>query len=55
MWAAVGIHGQWIFIDEEAEVVIARVASQPIAGDHEKDRLWVRAYTAIAQHLCSTQ
>ena len=51
VFAAVGIHGQWIYVDEEAEVVIARVSSQPVAMDLDKDRLWLAGYDAIARHL----
>jgi CubicO group peptidase (beta-lactamase class C family) len=32
-FAAVGIHGQWIYVDAGAETVIVRVSSQPIPMD----------------------
>ena len=51
VFCAVGIHGQWIYIDEAAEVVVARVSSQPMAMELNKDLLWLRGYDAIARHL----
>ncbi|XSC41968.1 serine hydrolase domain-containing protein [Bradyrhizobium sp. RDT10] len=52
-FAAVGIHGQWIYIDPAAETVIVRVSSQPTPMDIELDRMWLRGYAAIASHLGS--
>ena len=47
----VGIHGQWIYIDERAETVIARYSSQPDPMDLPLDHMWLRGYDAIARHL----
>jgi CubicO group peptidase (beta-lactamase class C family) len=52
-FAAVGIHGQWIYIDPAAETVIVRVSSQPAPMDIDLDRMWLRGYAAIASHLAS--
>jgi CubicO group peptidase (beta-lactamase class C family) len=52
-FAAVGIHGQWIYIDPAAETVIVRVSSQRTPMDIELDRMWLRGYAAIASHLAS--
>jgi CubicO group peptidase (beta-lactamase class C family) len=52
-FAAVGIHGQWIYIDPAAETVIVRVSSQPLPMDLDFDRMWMRGYNAIASHLAN--
>ncbi|OKO79237.1 serine hydrolase [Bradyrhizobium sp. NAS96.2] len=50
-FAAVGIHGQWIYIDPANETVIARVSSQPLPMDLDLDHMWMRGYRAIAVRL----
>jgi CubicO group peptidase (beta-lactamase class C family) len=50
-FGAVGIHGQWIYVDPEDEAVIVRVSSQPLAMDLDLDRMWVRGYRAITGKL----
>ncbi len=47
----VGIHGQWVYIDERAETVIARFSSQPDPMDLPLDHLWLRGYDAIARRI----
>lgn len=46
-----GIHGQAIYIDPKAEMVIARFASHPKAGNVNLDPTSLPAYRAIAEHL----
>ena len=46
-----GIHGQAIYIDPKAEVVIARYASHPVAGNRAIDPLSIPAYAAIVAKL----
>jgi CubicO group peptidase (beta-lactamase class C family) len=46
-----GVHGQALWIDRRAEVVIARVASHPVAGNVANDPVSLAAYRAIADHL----
>jgi CubicO group peptidase (beta-lactamase class C family) len=48
---AVGIHGQWIYIDPAAEMVIAKLSSQPLPLDEGIDYLLLAAFDAIAQSL----
>jgi CubicO group peptidase (beta-lactamase class C family) len=50
-FAAVGIHGQWIYVDPANETVIARVSSQPFPMDLDLDHMWLRGYRAIATRL----
>ena len=50
-YCARGIHGQGIYIDPLAEMVIARFASHPLAGNANLDPTTLPAYAAIAQQL----
>jgi CubicO group peptidase (beta-lactamase class C family) len=52
-FAAVGIHGQWVYVDPAAETVIVRVSSQPIPMDIALDHMWLRGYRAITDHLAN--
>jgi CubicO group peptidase (beta-lactamase class C family) len=46
-----GIHGQAIYVDPAAEMVIARFASHPLAGNVNLDPMSLPAYHAVARHL----
>jgi len=48
------IHGQNIYIDPRAEIVIARFASHPIAPNMVNDVYALPAYEAMADHLRNT-
>lgn len=50
-YAARGVHGQTIYIDPQAEMVIVRFASHPIASNSANDATSLPAYTAIAEYL----
>ncbi len=49
-----GVHGQALYIDPTAEMVIARFASTPIAGNSANDPASLPAYHALARHLIAT-
>ena len=51
MIAARGIHGQGIYIYPKAEVVIARFASHPMAGNVNIDPTSLPAFEAVANYL----
>jgi CubicO group peptidase (beta-lactamase class C family) len=51
VYMARGIHGQAIYVDPAAEVVIARFASHPLAGNVNIDPLSLPAYRAVAERL----
>jgi hypothetical protein len=53
-YTARGIHGQAIYIDPAAEMVIARFASHPLAGNVSLDPTSLPAYDAVARHLMTT-
>ena len=46
-----GIHGQAIYIDPKAQMVIARYASHPIAANGANDPISLPAYQAVADML----
>jgi len=48
---ALGIHGQWIYIHPEAELVIVRMASEASPLDPNGARGWRRGFDAIAEHF----
>jgi CubicO group peptidase (beta-lactamase class C family) len=52
-FAARGVHGQTIYIDPTAEMVIVRLASHPIAGNAANDPYSLPAYHAVAKYLMS--
>lgn len=54
-FTARGVHGQTIWIDPKAEVVIARFASNPKAGNANFDAISLPAYEAVARHLMDTK
>lgn len=50
-YAARGIHGQAIYVDPVAEMVIARFASHPLAANVHLDPTSLPAFHALAKHL----
>jgi CubicO group peptidase (beta-lactamase class C family) len=50
-FAARGVHGQTIYIDPTAEMVIVRFASFPIAFNSRIDPTSLPAYQAVAEYL----
>jgi hypothetical protein len=50
-FAARGVHGQTIYVDPTAEMVIARFASFPTASNTQIDPTSLPAYEAVAEYL----
>ena len=50
-YAARGVHGQTIWIDPKADMVIVRFASNPVAANAASDPTSLPAYRALAKHL----
>jgi CubicO group peptidase (beta-lactamase class C family) len=46
-----GVHGQSIYVDPKAEMVIVRYASHPVAGNTANDPVTLPAFDALAQYL----
>lgn len=53
-FAARGIHGQAVYVDPAAEMVVARFASHPQGANVHLDPTSLPAYHALAQHLMRT-
>ena len=52
-YAARGVHGQTIYIDPTAEMVIVRLSSHPVAKNAATDPTSLPAYQAVAEYLWS--
>lgn len=50
-FAARGVHGQTVWVDPTADMVIVRFASNPVAGNAASDPTSLPAYRAIADYL----
>jgi CubicO group peptidase (beta-lactamase class C family) len=50
-FCAIGIHGQWIYVDPAAEVVIIKVSSQPLALDDPMDKLLIAGFKGLCKAL----
>lgn len=50
-YAARGVHGQSIYIDPTAEMVIVRYASHPVASNAANDATTLPAFQALAEYL----
>ena len=53
-YAARGVHGQTLWIDPAADMVIARFGSYPVAANAANDPTSLPAYRAVANHLMAT-
>lgn len=54
-FAARGVHGQTIWIDPKADMVIARFASHPVAANAASDPTSLPAYRAVADYLIARE
>ena len=50
-YCAIGIHGQWIYVDPSAEMVAVKQSSQPLPEDGACDQLTLKMFRAIAERL----
>jgi CubicO group peptidase (beta-lactamase class C family) len=50
LWA-IGIHGQWLYIDRDARLVIVKLSSQPAPTDEATDMMTAAMFGAIANAL----
>jgi len=50
-YCAIGIHGQWIYVDSVAEMVFVRLSSQPLPLDDPCDLRWLAAFDAVARQF----
>lgn len=54
-YAARGVHGQTLWIDPKAAMVIVRLASHPVAANAASDPTSLPAFRAMANHLLAKQ
>ncbi|WP_430974458.1 serine hydrolase domain-containing protein [Sunxiuqinia rutila] len=54
-FAARGVHGQTVYVDPKAEMVIVRFASHPVAGNAANDPYSLPAYHRVANYLMERQ
>jgi CubicO group peptidase (beta-lactamase class C family) len=50
-FCAIGIHGQWIYVDPVAAMVVVKQSSQPTPVDDGLDQLTLASFTTLAQSL----
>ena len=50
-FTGLGVHGQYLFVDPEADVVIVKCSAWPTQDDEERDRETIAALRQIAEHL----
>lgn len=50
-YGARGVHGQTLWIDPRADMVIVRLASHPVAANAANDPVSLPAWRAVAEHL----
>jgi CubicO group peptidase (beta-lactamase class C family) len=48
---AIGIHGQWIYIDRRRGVAFVKQSSQPVSADLDMDQFILNAFDAVADHI----
>ena len=48
---AIGLHGQWLYVDFEAGMVAVKQSSQPIPGDDAMDHQTLALFRAIARDM----
>lgn len=50
-FCAIGIHGQWLYVDPSAEVTIVRLSSQPLPVDDPVDLDCLRLFATVAERV----
>jgi CubicO group peptidase (beta-lactamase class C family) len=50
-FTGIGIHGQYIYVDPDADVVIVKTGAWPVADDEDRDLECLTAFQAIVQKL----
>jgi CubicO group peptidase (beta-lactamase class C family) len=48
---AIGVHGQWIYVDRAHRVAIVKQSSQPVSLDGDTDQYVLNAFDAVIDHL----
>lgn len=48
---AIGIHGQWVYIDRGRRIAVVKQSSQPVSSDPVADQFILNAFDAVIDHL----
>lgn len=54
-FCAIGIHGQWVYVDPAADMVVAKLSSQPLALDDPTDKLMLAGFHALGKALMGSR
>ncbi len=50
-FSAVGVNGQWIYIDVDRDIAIIKQSSQPVSSTNKFDEFNINAYDTIIGYL----
>lgn len=50
-FTAIGVHGQWVYVDRARRVAIVKQSSQPVSSDPDTDLFVLNAFDAVVGHL----
>jgi CubicO group peptidase (beta-lactamase class C family) len=50
-FSAIGVHGQWIYIDKSRGIAIVKQSSQPVSASNFQDAFNLNAFDTIIEHL----
>ena len=50
-FSAIGIHGQWIYLDVKRKIAIVKQSSQPVSSENYFDEYNINAFDTIIGHL----
>ncbi len=48
---AIGVHGQWIYVDRRRGIAIVKQSSQPVSSDPVMDQFILNAFDAVIDHV----
>jgi len=48
---AIGIHGQWIYVDRRRGVAFVKQSSQPVSADLDMDQFILNAFDSVGDHV----
>jgi CubicO group peptidase (beta-lactamase class C family) len=54
-FSALGVHGQYLYVDPSADVVIVKCSAWPTQDDERRDRETITALRRIADHFAITR
>ena len=52
--SAIGVNGQWIYVDRSRGVAVVKQSSQPVSADYAADPFTLNAFDAVIDHPASS-